>query len=128
LIEAIFDKKICDECPVRSNCTSAKNAPRKIKLRPRAEHEALVERRQEQTTKEFEKDYACRAGIEGTISQAVGRFDVRRTRYFGIEKTHLQHVATACAINLSRFFTWSKQIIKAQTRTSSFAALNSQAS
>jgi Transposase DDE domain len=90
--------------------------------------DGLVWRRQKQTTKEFEKDDARRAGVEGTISQAVGRFNVRQARYFGIEKTHLQHVATACAINLSRFFSWSKQIIKAGTRTSSFASLNSQAS
>ena len=28
-------------------------------------------------------------GIEGTISQGVRRFDLRRTRYLGLEKTHL---------------------------------------
>jgi transposase len=66
--------------------------------------------------------------VEGTISQAVGRFDLRQARYYGLAKTHLQNVATACAINLSRFFAWSKQIKKAQTRTSSFARLNAQPS
>ncbi|MDJ0678016.1 MAG: IS1182 family transposase [Calothrix sp. MO_167.B42] len=124
LIEILFEKKICTICPVRSNCTSAKKAPRKLKLRPRDEHQALVERRQQQITKEFEQDYSRRAGIEGTISQAIGRFNLRRTRYCGLAKTHLQHVATACAINLSRFFAWSKHIHKSQTRTSSFAKLN----
>lgn len=127
LIEVVFDKKVCDKCPVRSNCTSAKTAPRKLKLRPREEHQALVERRQKQKTKEFEQDYQRRAGIEGTISQAVGRFNLRRTRYYGLTKTHLQHVATACAINLSRFFAWSKHIAKARTRISSFSMLKVQA-
>ncbi len=35
----------------------------------------------------------------------------------------LQHIATACAINLSRFFNWSNHATKAPTRTSSFARL-----
>ncbi len=67
--------------------------------------------------------YALRAGVEGTISQAVRRFDLRRTRYFGLAKTHLQQIATACAMNLSRFFAWSNHLTPAHTRTSSFARL-----
>lgn len=124
LIEVVFDRKICATCPVRINCTSAKTAPRKIKLRPRDEYAALVERRHQQQTPEFEQNYARRAGVEGTISQGVGRFGLRRTRYFGLAKTHLQHIATACAINLSRFFAWSNHVTKARTRISSFARLN----
>ncbi len=69
---------------------------------------------------------SSRSGIEGTISQAVRRLDLRRTRYWGLAKTHLQNVATACAINLSRFFASSNQIPKAQTRTSTLAALRFQ--
>lgn len=126
-VEIYFEKNTCGQCPVRNSCTSAKTAPRKLKLRPHAQHQALIQRRQEQQTVEFEKKYSLRAGIEGTISQAVGKFNLRRTRYFGLEKTHLQNVATACAMNLSRFFAWSKQIAKAQTRISNFAALNKQA-
>ena len=80
-------------------------------------------RRRQQQTIEFQQNYARRAGVEGTISQGVGRFDLRRTRYFGLAKTHLQHVATACAINLSRFFAWSKHVTPSRTRTSSFALL-----
>jgi transposase len=34
-----------------------------------------------------------------------------------------KQVATACAINLSRFFDWSNHATKARTRTSSFARL-----
>jgi transposase len=119
----VFDSKTCAVCPVRNNCTSSKTAGRKIKLRPRNEYEALKERRHQQETPEFKENYARRAGVEGTISQAVGKFNMRRTRYFGLAKTHLQHIATACAINLSRFFAWSKDVTKAQTRTSFFARL-----
>ncbi len=51
-------------------------------MRLRAEYDALKQRRNQQVTKEFEKDYSRRSGVEGTISQAVGRFDLRQTRYY----------------------------------------------
>ena len=126
LIEVVFDRHTCGACSVRNHCTSSSRAPRKLKLRPQAEYEALAARRREQLSKEFQQSYAGRAGIEGTISQAVRRFDLRRTRYLGLTKTHLQNVATACAINLSRFFASSNQIAKAQTRHSALAALHFQ--
>jgi transposase len=126
LIEVVFDRHTCGACNVRHNCTSSSSAPRKLKLRPQAEYEALAARRREQLSTEFKQTYACRAGIEGTISQAVRRFDLRRTRYWGLAKTHLHNVATACAINLSRFFASSNHIAKAQTRLSALAALRFQ--
>jgi len=126
LIEVVFDRHTCGACPVRNHCTSSAKAPRKLKLRPQAEYQALTARRTEQLCSEFKQTYAGRAGIEGTISQAVRRFDLRRTRYLGLTKTHLQNVATACAINLSRFFASSNQIAKAQTRHSALAALHFQ--
>ena len=122
-IQVEFDRQTCAACPVRSNCTHSQKAPRTLKLRPRDEYEALNKRRQEQQTQEFKKKYGCRAGIEGTISQGVRQFDLRRTRYCGLIKTHLQHVATACAINLARFFAGSNHLPKARTRTSAFASL-----
>jgi transposase len=124
LIEVVFDRHSCGACPVRNNCTSSAKAPRKLKLRPQAEYQALAARRREQLTREFKQTYASRAGIEGTISQAVRRFDLRRTRYWGLAKTHVQNVATACAINLSRYFASSNHLAKAQTRQSALAALH----
>ena len=44
--------------------------------------------------------------MEGTISQAVRGFGLRRSRYVGQAKTHLQHVATAAAMNLVRMTEW----------------------
>jgi hypothetical protein len=51
----------------------------------------------QENTEEFQQTYAKRVGIEGTISQGVRTMGLRRSRYIGQEKTHLQHVATACA-------------------------------
>ena len=67
--------------------------------------------------------YARRAGIEGTISQGVRAFGLRRSRYRGLAKTHLQHVATAAAINVERLAAWFRAVPRAATRTSRFAGL-----
>ena len=73
--------------------------------------------------KPFEFPIRCRAGVEGTLSQGVRAFGLRRSRYRGLEKTHLQHVATAAAINIDRIVAWLEERPRATTRTSRFAAL-----
>ena len=55
---------------------------------------------------EGKRQYARRAGIEGTLSQGVRAFGLRRARYRGLEKTHLPPVATAAAINIDRTVAW----------------------
>jgi transposase len=40
-----------------------------------------------------------------------------------LAKTHLQHVATAAAINIDRVVAWLDERPRAATRTSRFAAL-----
>src|SRR5207244_5377063 len=63
---------------------------------------ALQERRQEQSTPAFQQQYAQRAGIEATLSQAVRRHDLRQSPYRGLQKTHLHHLCIASAINAGR--------------------------
>jgi transposase len=48
---------------------------------------------------------------------------MRRTRYRGLDKTHLQHVAIATAINVDRLVAWFNGRPLAPTRLSRFAAL-----
>lgn len=48
---------------------------------------------------------------------------MRRTRYIGEAKTHLQHLATASALYLVRVVAWLDGERTAKTRTSHFAAL-----
>ena len=64
-----------------------------------------------------------RAGVEGTISQGVRTFGLRQSRYWGLAKTHLQHLATATAINLDRQGDWFEEYPRAKTRVSRFAKL-----
>jgi transposase len=53
----------------------------------------------------------------------VRAFGLRRSRYRGLAKTHLQHVATAAAIDLVRLGDWLRLVPRAVTRTSRFATL-----
>ena len=55
--------------------------------------------------------------------RGYARLGSAATRYRGLPKTHLQHVATAAAINIDRIVAWLDERPRAQTRTSRFAAL-----
>jgi transposase len=122
-IDIRFKKTDCRDCSVRNQCTRSKNEPRELRLLPFAQQQALQLAREKQTTDEWKKQYKVRAGIEGTISQAVRAFDLRQSRYFGEAKTHLQNILIAVAVNLSRVISWLNEIPRAKTRTSKFAAL-----
>jgi transposase len=117
-----FAKEHCAACPVRRQCTHSAQGARTLKLLPRAEYEALALARQRQHQPAFQKQYAKRAGIESTLSQGVRAFELRSTRYLGLAKTHLQHVATATAINLKRYFAWLTHAVHTRP-TPRFAAL-----
>ena len=99
-----FDARHCQGCPVQSLCTHNQEG-RRLTLTPQASQQALIQRREEQQTKEFGQRSGLRAGIEGTISQAIRTMGGRRSRYQGLAKTHLQHVRMAGALNLVRIAT-----------------------
>jgi transposase len=104
--EVRFARKDCTPCPHRAQCTRAKKEPRIVGLQAREQYEALQAARQYQTTEAFKEHYAMRAGIESTLSQGVRAFDLRRSRYLGLAKTHLQHILIAVAMNLKRVMAW----------------------
>ena len=92
-------------------------------LRTQSDWQVLQQARVRQNTDDFKTQYASRAGVEGTISQAVRGFGLRHCRYIGFEKTQLQHIITAAAINVVRLTAWLRGEPLAQTRQSSFARL-----
>ncbi len=104
-----FNRATCRACEVRSLCTTAKDAPRQLTVRPQAQHEALQAARQRQETDECKAQYALRAGAESTISQGVRRFDLRRSRYIGLARTQLQQTINATAMNLVRIAAWLRK-------------------
>ncbi|MGK7953852.1 MAG: transposase, partial [Crocosphaera sp.] len=123
VIQIAFKKSDCQSCPNLSDCTKAKSGYRTLTIRSEECHKTLLEARARQTTKQFKKQYASRAGIEGTISQGVRAFGLRFCRYRGFSKTRLQHILTACAINLVRVWEWWTDAYTFGTSPSRFAAL-----
>ena len=122
VIHVRFSKADCQACSCREKCTRGKG-PRTLHLRAKAQHDALQKARQKQTSSEFEQRYKARAGVEGTLSQGTRVCGLRRTRYIGQAKTHLQHLLIAAAMNLARYVAWVKQTPLTPTRVWPFAAL-----
>jgi transposase len=120
-IRVEFSQRDCSRCPVKAECTRGRR--RRLTLRPQAEHEVLTRARAEQQTDQWKSRYQARQGIEGTIAQGVKAFGLRRSRYRGTAKTHLQHLLIAAAMNLTRLDAWLIGMPLAPTRTSHFAAL-----
>jgi transposase len=102
VIQIFFAPKRCQQCAVKTHCTKSQTGGRTLTVAPRELHEALHARRVEQRSKAFQQQYAARAGIEGTLSEGVRAHGMRRSRYRGRDKTHLQMVSVAAAINLVR--------------------------
>jgi transposase len=109
VIRIRFKKATCLACPMRPACTSSKEAARQLTVKPQAQHEAIEAARRRQETDEYKTLYALRAGVESTISQGSRRFDLRRSRYIGLARTHLQETINATAMNLVRIAEWLRK-------------------
>jgi transposase len=97
-----FSVADCSPCPARADCTRSQRRGRQLSLRPREIHQAQAAAHAAQTSHQWQTEYATRAGIEGTIRQAVAATGARHARYHGLDKTRLQHNVAAAAINLIR--------------------------
>jgi transposase len=122
-INAQFSRSDCGACPARALCTPAKDARRNVYFHPREEYEALNAARARMLDPAWKEHYRVRAGVEGTLSQGVRAFGMRRSRYIGLAKTGLQQVCTAAAMNVSRIAHWLDGLPRAKTRVTRFAAL-----
>ncbi len=122
-IGAVFSRTDCGSCAVRQACTPAKDARRVIYFHPRPEYEALNAARERMNDPVWQERYQVRAGVEGTVSQGVRAFGMRRSRYIGLAKTELQQVCAAAAMNALRAVQWLAGMPRAKTRVTRFAAL-----
>ena len=98
---ARFDTRQCNPCQVRSSSTRGTSA-RTINFLPQHLHELQATHRAAQDTPDWKRLYAARSGVEGTVSECVNGHQMRRCRYHGLGKAHVQHVLTAIAINIER--------------------------
>ncbi len=102
IVHITFAADDCQDCAVRARCTTGTRTSRQLGIREEAAFVALQAARARQQTPEFKEQYALRARIEGSLSQAVRRCDLRHARYWGLAKTRLQALFTAVALNLTR--------------------------
>lgn len=119
-----FAQPTCQICLLRPRSTTAQVTGRSMTLRfPPERHAMLQAARARQQTSEFHAVYRARCGIEGTFSQTTRNTGMRRARYIGQRKTHLQHIFIALATNMLRLVCWLEGTPFAKTRTSRVAAL-----
>lgn len=128
VITSTFAMLDCGPCPHRQECTRTQAAsPRRtLTIRPQARSQALQAARQREREAEFKTPYHQRAGIEGTLSQAVRACGFRQARYRGQAKVHLQQTLTAAALNVSRLYAWLIGQARATTRQAAFVRLAKQ--
>ncbi|MEV6868065.1 CehA/McbA family metallohydrolase [Streptosporangium subroseum] len=112
-----------DADPTLPDQLRAATSPIFISLRSRAVQEVLDQARIDQTGKDRQAKYAIRAGVEGTIHQAVAVTGIRHARYRGLKKVHLEHVYSALALNRIRLDAWWNGHPPDRTRTSHLARL-----
>jgi len=123
MIQIKFSRTVCGACPLRTQCTQTKEQRRSLTLLPQVAWEALQRARARTQAPDYQQTYAARAGSEGTLSQAVRRSGLRQARYVGLQKTHLQSLLTATALNLLRLLNWLLGVPIARTRRSRFRQL-----
>ena len=125
VIQVRFAADDCSRCPLRQRCTTAVNPQwgRTLTLRHPRQRAALQQRRREQGTPAWRQRYRSRAGIEATVHQLVSRTGLRRSRYRGLQRTHLGHCLAAAAVNLIRMHAWEHGIPPEPTRTSHLSRL-----
>ncbi len=122
IITVRFPIPVCRPCPVHHLCT--RRRARVVSFLPQPMYDTLQAARVREQTETFKVAYARRTGVENTFSQGVRAFDMRRSRYRGLDKTHLQNVFTAIAINVVRALAWLAQPFYSPPYVSHFAAMS----
>jgi transposase len=123
-ISVRFDAATCRACPARDKCTTAKRTGRQLFIRPREIHEAVAAARAGQESRDWKDRYKARAGVEGTMGQSTHVTGIRRARYLGLDKTRLEHLAAATAINVIRLDAWYNGNPIDRTRTTCLQRLD----
>jgi transposase len=122
VIRVRFPPATCQACPFHEQCTHS--SARVLILHPNEQaYRALQQARVRGRTPAFRMVYAKRAGVEGTIAQAVRTCELRRARYIGSKKLRLQAFCTASAMNVLRACEWLETGTHVPTPTSRFAKL-----
>ena len=110
-----FSQTDCRQCPMHAACTRAK--ARVLTLPNQERFERMQQQREISKEEEFKRAYRTRAGVEGTIGQAV-HLGFRVSRYRRQPKVEQQHIFVAVALNMMRMDRFGRGVARAQTRQS----------
>lgn len=102
-----WPEKACVACALREQCVSTKNKLARRTLDVGGDHMLSQTRRNLCKTPEYRARMRRRNAIEGTYSELVRGYGLRRCRYKGWAKTNLQATFIAAACNLSR---WARRL------------------
>jgi transposase len=96
-----FPRTVCAACPLFARCVQSRTEGRTITSHY---HERLLQAaRAQQATPEFKETYRKRAAVERKIADLVAH-GLRRARYLGRVKVHLQNHWIGAVVNLQRLF------------------------
>ena len=106
----VFPAHVCAACPLRAQCVkpTAKGG-RTISIHP--QEDLLQAARAYQTTEQFREDNLRRQVVEHRIARLV-QLGIRKSRFFGREKTKLQLLMAATVANLT--LAWNAAAKRAQ--------------
>lgn len=96
----------CRECPFRAMCVGRGQSHRTLAVGEN--HSFLQARRIEMMTEEFKQKMRRRNAIEGTQSELIRGYGLRRARYRGASKVRLQNYMIGAACNIKR---WARRAI-----------------
>ncbi|MFE5375794.1 transposase [Streptomyces mirabilis] len=104
LVTFRFQVRDCRPCSIRDQCTKALDPDRgrSITIHPESVHQARIDAHRAQQDEDWAKVYRLRAGVEGTISQAFRRPNLRHSRYRGLDKAHVQNALNGMALTAPR--------------------------
>ncbi|MGW4981254.1 transposase [Streptomyces mirabilis] len=83
--------------PTPAECTTFRESARSVGFTPRELRDLQLRVRIELQTPEWKTRYAVRSGVEGTVNEFAHGHGMRRCRYRGQDRAHVQHVLTAIA-------------------------------
>lgn len=93
----------CTICPLKGQCLSKKKRHPFRTLKVREKHMIVQERRNLCKAPEYQQRLHRRSAIEGTHSELIRGYKLRRSRYRGLKMTDIQMQFTAAACNLRRW-------------------------
>lgn len=96
-----FPMTSCKVCPMKAQCTNAKEGRRTVRIFDW--QEATYESEVYNRTENFKKDMKLRQPIEGKFSEMKRFHGLVRAKYRGLKKVSLQCYFTTALINIKRW-------------------------